>query len=113
MDEQACIDMMASRRNGTLYLGSTNDLVRRVWEHCESVVGGFTKTNGCKLLVWYEAQSSFESARVREFQMKSWHRTWKVREIEGLNREWERRTIGSHSHDGHRYWAPAFAGEGI
>jgi putative endonuclease len=89
MDEQACVYIMASQRNGTLYIGSTNALVRRAWEHREGVVAGFTKEYGCKLLVWYELRGSLESARMREFQMKSWKRAWKVREIEGLNPEWE------------------------
>jgi putative endonuclease len=89
MDEQAYVYIMASRRNGTLYVGSTNDLARRVWEHREGVVSGFTRTYGCKFLVWYEPHGSLESARVREFRMKDWHRAWKVREIEGLNPDWE------------------------
>uniref|UniRef100_UPI0035C9B9E9 GIY-YIG nuclease family protein n=1 Tax=uncultured Sphingomonas sp. TaxID=158754 RepID=UPI0035C9B9E9 len=89
MEAQAYVYIMASLRNGTLYVGSTNDMVRRVWEHREGVIEGFTKTHGCKLLVWYEAHGSLESARVREFRMKDWHRAWKVREIEGLNPDWE------------------------
>ena len=89
MDGQAYVYIMASGRNGTLYLGSTNALARRAWEHREGVVAGFTKEYGCKLLVWYEVHVSLQAARVREFQMKSWKRAWKVREIEGLNPEWE------------------------
>ncbi|MFA6124134.1 GIY-YIG nuclease family protein [Sphingomonas sp.] len=89
MDEQAYVYIMASKRNGTIYLGSTDHLARRAWEHREGVVPGFTKTYGCKLLVWYELHGTLETARVREFQMKSWKRAWKLREIEGLNPEWD------------------------
>ena len=88
MDGQAYVYIMASGRNGTLYIGSTNALARRAWEHREGVISGFTKEYGCKLLVWYEVHAVVESARLREFQMKSWKRAWKVREIEGMNPEW-------------------------
>lgn len=84
-----CVYMMASRRNGTLYLGSTIDLPRRVWEHRNGIVEGFTKRYGCHLLVWYEVHDSWEAARQRELQMKEWRRDWKLREIEGLNPEWD------------------------
>ena len=80
---------MASRRNGTLYLGVTSDLPKRAWEHRNGVVEGFTKKYGCKLLVWYQTFDSLESARQRELQMKEWKRAWKVREIEGLNPDWD------------------------
>ncbi|WP_242186964.1 GIY-YIG nuclease family protein [Sphingomonas sp. CARO-RG-8B-R24-01] len=80
---------MASQRNGTLYIGSTNALARRAWEHREGIISGFTKEYGCKLLVWYEVHAVVESARLREYQMKSWKRAWKVREIEGFNPDWE------------------------
>lgn len=89
MSEQACVYMMASRRNGTFYLGSTIDLPRRTWEHRNFVVPGFTRKHGCVLLVWYEVAGSWEAARLRERQMKAWKRAWKIREIEGLNPEWE------------------------
>ncbi|WP_093333202.1 GIY-YIG nuclease family protein [Sphingomonas rubra] len=81
--------MMASGRNGTLYLGSTGNLAKRAWEHRNGVVSGFTKKYGCKALVWYEVLGSWEAARQRELQMKEWKRSWKVREIEGLNPDWE------------------------
>ena len=89
MDEQACVYMMASARNGTLYLGSAVNLAKRVWEHRNGVVPGFTKRYGCKLLVWYEVVGSWEAARQRELQMKEWKRSWKLREIEGMNPNWE------------------------
>ncbi len=89
MNERACVYIMASARNGTLYLGSTVSLSKRVWEHRNSVVDGFTKKYGCKRLVWFEVLGSWEAARERERQMKKWKRAWKVREIEGLNPDWD------------------------
>ena len=81
--------IMASRRNGTIYIGVTSDLARRTWEHRNDVIGGFTRTYGCHLLVWYEAHGSIDSARQRKLQMKEWKRAWKLREIEGLNPDWD------------------------
>ena len=89
MDAQFYVYIMASASNGTIYIGSTNDLVRRAWEHRNGVVEGFTKKYDCRILVWYEVHGDLESARVRELRMKAWKRAWKVREIEGLNPEWE------------------------
>jgi putative endonuclease len=88
MEGQGFVYIMASQRNGTLYIGVTSDLPKRVWEHRNGVVRSFTKTHSCKLLVWYEAHDSIETARRRELQMKEWKRDWKLREIEGLNPEW-------------------------
>lgn len=88
MEGQAYVYIMASARNGTIYIGSTVDLTKRVWEHRNGVVEGFTKRYGCRLLVWYEAHGSRESARLRERQMKEWKRRWKIDEIEGLNPDW-------------------------
>ena len=88
MEEQACVYIMASGRNGTLYLGSTVNLPKRAWEHRTGAVDGFTKRYGCTLLVWYEVAGSWEAARQRELRMKEWKRAWKVREIEGLNPDW-------------------------
>ena len=84
----AYVYIMASRRNGTIYIGSTVDLPRRVWEHRNDVVAGFTKRHGCHLLVWYEVHETLESARLREKQMKEWRRAWKLRAVEGANPEW-------------------------
>ncbi|WCM28277.1 GIY-YIG nuclease family protein [Sphingomonas sp. QA11] len=89
MDEQFYVYIMANRRNGTVYIGSTNNLIRRTWEHRNGVVEGFTKKYDCRLLVWYEVHDDLESARMREVRMKEWKRAWKVREIEGLNPQWE------------------------
>ncbi|MBQ1497138.1 MAG: GIY-YIG nuclease family protein [Sphingomonas sp.] len=81
--------IMASGRNGTLYIGATSDLAKRAWEHRNGVVEGFTKKYGCKLLVWYQAFESLEAARHREKQMKEWKRLWKLREIETMNPDWD------------------------
>jgi putative endonuclease len=88
MSEQGFVYIMASRRNGTIYIGSTADLPRRVWEHRNNVVQGFTSKYGCHLLVWFEAYGSLEEARLRECRMTEWKRAWKIREIEGFNPDW-------------------------
>jgi putative endonuclease len=89
MEDKGYVYIMASGRNGTLYIGAAFDLAKRAWEHRKGVVEGFTKKYGCKLLVWYESHESLESARRRERQMKEWKRAWKLREIEGMNPAWE------------------------
>ena len=81
--------IMANRRNGTIYIGVTSDLAKRVWEHRNELIPGFTKRFGCKLLVWYQAYDDLQEARRREVQMKEWKRAWKVRLIEEKNLEWE------------------------
>ncbi len=78
-----------NKRNGTLYVGMTDDLVRRMWEHREGTFDGFTKQYGLKTLVWYEQHASRESAFARERQMKKWNRAWKLRRIESKNPEWD------------------------
>ncbi len=89
MEKAGYVYIMASGRNGTIYLGVTSDLAKRTWEHRNGLIEGFTKKHRCHLLVWYEAHDSIESARQRELQMKEWKRAWKLREIEGQNPEWE------------------------
>jgi putative endonuclease len=88
MEDRGFVYIMASGRNGTIYVGAAFDLAKRVREHRNGVVEGFTRKYGCKLLVWYEAHDSLEGARRREKQMKEWKRAWKIREIEGLNPDW-------------------------
>jgi len=80
--------ILASQRNGTLYIGSTDDLVRRVWEHKKKVRPGFTDTYGVTRLVWYEAQDLRETAFQRERRMKTWNRLWKIELIEQMNPGW-------------------------
>jgi putative endonuclease len=79
---------MASGRNGTLCIGSSSDLVKRVWQHRNGVADSFTKTHGCKLLAWYEVHEDLQQARLRELQMKKWKRQWKLSTIERMNPEW-------------------------
>jgi putative endonuclease len=81
--------IMASGRNGTIYIGVTSDLGGRVHQHREGLVPGFTKRYGCKLLVWYEAYDDLQEARRRELQMKEWKRNWKIRLIEEKNLDWD------------------------
>jgi putative endonuclease len=80
--------MLASRRNGTLYVGVTNDLARRIAEHKEKVVPGFTKRYGVDILVWYETYSDIQDAIAREKQIKGWNRAWKIRLLEKRNSGW-------------------------
>jgi putative endonuclease len=80
--------MLGSRRNGTLYVGMTDDLVRRTWQHRTGVVPGFTKTYGVRQLFWYEVHETRESAFARERKIKKWNRAWKLELIEGLNPGW-------------------------
>lgn len=80
--------MLASQRNGTLYVGVTNDLARRVGEHKDQTVPGFTKRYGVSVLVWYEAYGDINDAIAREKQIKGWNRAWKIRLIEEENSGW-------------------------
>ncbi|PHR21666.1 MAG: endonuclease [Sphingopyxis sp.] len=80
--------IMASGRNGTIYIGSTSDLPKRVYEHREGLIEGFTKKHGCKLLVWFESYDDLQEARATEFRMKNWNRQWKLRRIERMNPDW-------------------------
>ena len=81
--------ILASKRNGTLYIGMTNNLVRRVWEHKNNVVEGFTKKYGVHQLVWYEVADTPQAAITREKQLKKWNRAWKLKLIEAGNPEWK------------------------
>lgn len=80
--------MLASRRNGTLYIGVTADLIQRVWQHKEGLVDGFTKKHNVKILVWYEQHETMESAIGKEKAMKKWLREWKLKTIEQTNPNW-------------------------
>jgi len=80
--------ILASRRNGTLYVGMTDDLAKRVWMHKNGVLPGFTKEHGVKILVWFEAHQTRESAFRRERHIKKWNRVWKLEMIEKENPTW-------------------------
>jgi putative endonuclease len=79
---------MASRRNGTLYIGSSSDLVKRAWQHRTGAMPGFTQRYGCRMLVWFARFDDIADARQCELRMKEWKRAWKLRAIEDLNPNW-------------------------
>jgi putative endonuclease len=80
--------ILASQRNGTLYIGITNDLIKRVYEHKNNFVDGFTKKYKVHSLVHYERFDDVESAIIREKQLKKWNRKWKLELIERDNPDW-------------------------
>ncbi|HET6321643.1 MAG TPA: GIY-YIG nuclease family protein [Hyphomicrobium sp.] len=80
--------ILASRRNGTLYVGVTNDLHARMVEHRDGLVPGFTKRYGVKMLVYFEEHADIEEAILREKRIKRWRRAWKIQLIESSNGEW-------------------------
>jgi putative endonuclease len=80
--------MLASRRNGTLYTGVTNDVLRRAWQHKNELAEGFTKKYGVHILVWHELHTDVHEAIAREKQIKGWNRAWKIRLIEKHNSGW-------------------------
>lgn len=88
MDMHPCVYLLASDRNGTLYLGVTSDLVRRVWQHREHVAEGFSKRYGVTRLVWYEPHVTMESAIQREKRIKKWRRAWKLQLVDVSNPSW-------------------------
>lgn len=83
-----CVYILASRPNGTLYIGVTSDLVKRVWQHRHEIAPGFTSRYHVHDLVWYELHETMETAILREKQLKDWKRIWKLQLIEGENPEW-------------------------
>ena len=88
MEKAFCVYILASTRNGTLYVGVTSNLIQRVWQHKEGLFDGFTKEYRVKDLVWYEQHESAESAIQREKQIKKWDRDWKIRLLEEQNPYW-------------------------
>jgi putative endonuclease len=88
MDAPFFVYILASKRNGTLYIGVSNNLARRVAEHKPKLVPGFTRKYGVDLLVYFEAFESILEARAREHAMKRWRRAWKIQLIERLNPDW-------------------------
>jgi putative endonuclease len=83
-----CVYLMASKRNGTLYLGVTSDLPARAYQHRNKILDGFSKDHGCTALVWFESYDDLQEARLRELQMKKWKRSWKIELIERDNPRW-------------------------
>jgi putative endonuclease len=88
MPKPGYVYLLASRRNGTLYVGATSDLLRRVGEHRAGAVPGFTARYGVRRLVYYEAYPDIRDAVERERRLKEWRRAWKVALIEAANPEW-------------------------
>lgn len=86
--KQPCVYMLASRRNGTLYVGVTSNLMARIWQHRNEVIDGFTRKYHVHNLVWYEPQETMERAILREKQLKAGSRARKLALIEALNPDW-------------------------
>ena len=89
MNKQPAVYILASKRNGTLYIGVTSNLVKRVWEHKNRLVAGFTRRYRVHQLVWYEMHDTLESAITREKRIKEWKRQWKIELIEQSNPGWQ------------------------
>jgi putative endonuclease len=88
MNKQPAIYILASKRNGTLYIGVTSNLIKRVWQHKNDVIAGFTQQYAVHVLVYYELHDTMENAIQREKQLKKWKRAWKIQLIEGMNPQW-------------------------
>ncbi len=88
MSKQPAVYILASKRNGTLYIGVTSNLIKRIWEHKNNLVQGFTKQYNVHDLVWYERHENMESAIAREKMLKEWKRIWKLELIESSNPDW-------------------------
>jgi putative endonuclease len=89
VNKQPAVYIVASKRNGTLYIGVTSDLVKRIWEHKNNMVEGFAKRYGVHQLVWFEVHEGMESAIEREKRLKEWKRKWKLELIESTNPSWQ------------------------
>jgi putative endonuclease len=89
MEKQPCVYLLASGRNGTLYVGVTSNLIQRVYQHRNNQIDGFTKRYHVHDLMWYEVHECMESAILREKQIKKWQRMAKIGLIEQRNREWQ------------------------
>ena len=88
MEQRYFVYILANRRNGTLYVGMTNDLPRRIYEHKAGAIHGFTKKYGVKMLVHYEVHEEAGAAAARENAIKKWRRVWKIELIERENPDW-------------------------
>ena len=88
MQKQPAVYILSNKRNGTLYTGVTSDLTKRIWQHRNDLVDGFSKTYSTHLLVYYEVHDDMVNAITREKQIKVWKREWKINEIEEFNPYW-------------------------
>lgn len=86
--KQPAVYLLATKKNGTLYIGVTSNLVARTWQHREHAVEGFTTRYNVTKLVWYELHTTMESAILREKRLKKWNREWKLRLVDEMNPEW-------------------------
>ena len=87
--KQFFVYILASKRNGTLYTGITSNLIKRVWQHKNNIIEGFTQKYNVKILVYYEVHGNAESAITREKRIKKWRRAWKLQLIEKMNPQWK------------------------
>jgi putative endonuclease len=88
MVRQPAVYILASQKNGTLYIGVTSDLIKRVWQHKTGIAEGFTKTYKVHILIYFEIHKTIRSAILREKQIKAWKRIWKIHLIEAGNPTW-------------------------
>jgi putative endonuclease len=88
-EKQPCVYILASKRNGTLYIGVTSGLINRIWQHKNNLVEGFSQKYNVHLLVYYEFHETMENAIIREKQLKNWKRSWKLDLIEKNNPDWK------------------------
>jgi putative endonuclease len=88
MAKNPAVYILASKRNGTLYIGVTTDIIKRVWEHKTDIVEGFTRKYRVHTLVYYELHKTIQAAILREKQLKKWNRKWKIKLIEEANPNW-------------------------
>lgn len=88
-EKRGFVYIITNKPFGTLYIGVTSDLIKRIWEHKNKVVEGFSKEHELKMLVYFETHDEITSAILREKQMKKWNRNWKLRQIMDLNPEWK------------------------
>jgi putative endonuclease len=89
MSKRPVVYIVASKRNGTLYIGVTSDLPKRIWEHKKGLIDGFTRRYTIHRLVYYELHEDMASAISKEKQMKKWNRAWKLELIEKQNPDWK------------------------
>ncbi len=88
MNKRYFVYLLASKRNGTLYVGVTSDLANRTWQHKNDLIEGFTKRYGVHLLAWFEEHNDISDAIDREKRIKGWNRAWKIKLIEKQNPQW-------------------------
>ena len=88
MTKNPFVYILASQKNGTLYIGVTSNLVQRIWQHKNKQIPGFTEKYDVTILVYYEQHATMEAAITREKQLKKWNREWKINLIEKENKEW-------------------------